>query len=127
MSDEELIEPGVDEVQQRYDATPAIPVKVEGPVSTHELPARTASMGSTTAGTTDPTQIVSADPRRKSVLVFTETQAVWVALTRADAAGSAGFSLPVNCGVTLLHTGQVWVRSKTGTATVSYVVENWAD
>jgi hypothetical protein len=121
------IEPGVDAVLQRETGIVAVPVSVVGPVRTHELPARTAALGNYSVASSTPVKIVSSDPRRKSILIFVEDQAVWVGYTRAQAASTAGFSLPAGAALHLDHDGEVWARSKTGTALVSYAVDQWAD
>jgi hypothetical protein len=132
----ENIEPGMDAVQQqRYDG-PAIPVRLDGPVQTHELPARRATSRNLTvadAASGDAAaaceQIGSKDLTRKYLYVLCTGQPIYIGHSRQEAAGNTAGILPVNVPLPMPTGMDIWVRCATAgqSAVVSYWSGNWAD
>jgi hypothetical protein len=122
-------EPDVDEVVQEEPTETHIqpvPVTIEGPVRVQELPSRVASTRSYILSTT-PEQILGADPRRRRALLVGVTNIIWLGTTPNDVTGPYPFALPVGVPIVLEHQAPIYAASATGTATLSMVVENWAD
>lgn len=135
---EDAITPDLDEVEQLEPEAACLDVDVRGPVRVHALPSRHAIMHQVTVGTT-PVQIMGRDLRRARVLLWAvaEAAAAYYVGTRDDetAAGTAAAALAAaddGSGgapmvLELRHSEPLYVRAVTGTVTVSFVVEQWAD
>lgn len=135
--DEDGLTPDLDEVQQHEPVAAVLDVDVKGPVQAHALPARHAVMHSTSVGT-GTVQLLGRDQRRGRVLLWAHAAAgglVYVG-TRDDevTAGTAavlvagpddGTAAPMV--VELRHCEPVYVRAASGSVTVSFVAEQWAD
>lgn len=111
---------------------PVIPVTVEGFVTTQEVPAvhSTSRNVSVTNVDTDAQELVGADPRRKSLMIWTETQGIYLCETRQGVIGVTpyGAHLAVGGILTIRHQNPIWIRGDNAAATVvSYVLEQWAD
>jgi hypothetical protein len=128
----------VDELQQHADdEVPALRVVLDGPAAVHELPARTAIMHQVTVGTSA-VELFSRDLRRARALVWAhaDTAALISVGTRQDEvqestcaqllAGQDDGTVAAQV-LELKHCEPVWAKTATGTATVSYVLEQWAD
>lgn len=122
-------EPDIGELQQDYDAHPApfsVPVKHDGPVSTHELPTRTADSRWLNVTATETTQVAGAELARKYLWV-TCTQAVYIGHDkRLVDMGEAG-QLPAGVLLPLPTAAPVYARAVTAAGVLSYWRGNWAD
>jgi len=111
---------------------PTIPVKVEGYVTTQELPAvrSTSRSISVTSTDTDAQELAGTDPRRKALTIWAETQGIYLCETRQGVTGTTpyGAHLPAGGSITINHQNPVWVRGDSASATlVSFLLEQRAD
>jgi len=111
---------------------PAIPVRVEGYVTTQEVPAvrSTTRSISLTNADTDAQELVGEDPRRKALTLWVETQGVYLNEARQGVTGATpyGAHLPAGGSVTINHQNPVWIRGDNASAAlVSFLLEQWAD
>lgn len=121
-----------------------IPVSVQTPVSTRELPARAGGYRRVTASLTEPQRVLGRDPRRKRVLLQVydatgTTHGVFYGTSRAEVAPPAPFA--ARLGVTLPAGGvpvaspvieltgmdELWVLADTAVCDVTVAAEQWAD
>jgi hypothetical protein len=113
------------------DTTRPIPVAVEGPVQTRELPAagypgyKTESNVTTALGV----KLLAMEPRRKYATVLALTQDVWISTSQAGAQSGAGGAMrwPALVPYVVGHLHEVWVCSVTGTTDVSVETVNWSE
>lgn len=130
--------PDLDELYQDEPAAAVLDVDVKGPVRTQALPARTAVIHSAVVGT-DPVQLCGEDKRRSRALVWAiaDATAPYFLGTRRDevqqetcgqllAVADDGTAGAVH-QVELLTCEPLYAMASTGTVTVSYVLEQWAD
>jgi hypothetical protein len=139
-------EPDNATVEQAEDAPGlgCIPVSVEGPVSTRELPAKAAGYRRVTASTTEPQRVLGRDPRRKRALlqvydVTGTTHGVFYGTTRNEVAPPAPFAarlavtlpaggIPVASQVIeLTGSDELWILADTAACDVTVSAEQWAD
>lgn len=111
---------------------PVIPVKIEGFVTTQELPAvrSTTRSISLTNSDADAQELVGEDPRRKALTIWVETQGVYLNESRQGVTGATPFGahLPAGGSVTINHQNPVWIRGDNASASlVSFLLEQWAD
>lgn len=108
---------------------PSVPVTVDGPVRTQQLPTRTASMRSIRITGTE--VIAGEDDRRASVTLVARsgTEGFYVGTSsQMVASGEAAF-FDSNIPVTLRTTERLYARSSDGTTMshLTVVQELWAD
>lgn len=102
-------------------------VGIDGPVRTQELPRKAASTIQKVVGATQSVQILRADHRRAIARVVSVGQNVYVAFSQAAAQEPQSMALwPQNVPLLVTADAELWVRSSTGTTTVSVVAEFWA-
>lgn len=130
--------PSLDELEQREEHAelpiPAVPVHVDGPVQTQELPPRTSVVRSMTV-TTEPQELLPADLRRSRALVWAIDGAVYVGKTSNDCrpstpgAPAPGARLPqTTTPVELRGFSRLWVAAVApGPVLVTVIAESWAD
>jgi hypothetical protein len=127
--------PEWDEVEQRDGLPeipiPAVPVHVDGPVQTHQLPPRTSVFRTITVGAV-PTELLARDLRRQRAYIYSFDQDILVALRQSEAGSAApytqgGARWPKGVALPLNGSAQVWVSAVTGTSSVTVVTESWAD
>ena len=107
---------------------PAVPVVVEGPVKSQQLPGIGPwAPGQLTIDAVTPQQIVGPDPRRKRLVVMAQSASVFLSDSSAGAAGNRRFRTPVDQRHEFTHTGEVWALGDGGTAIVSWYVEFWTE
>ena len=121
----------VEEIETDYgpagsDGYP-VQVRVMGPVYTQELPAGNSADGNFNATTTDAQSAFDANPRRKSVMFWCETNGIYFGKDRGSVIGGRSAHLPPGGSVTITHKDAVYMRGDTGTALVSYVQELYGD
>lgn len=130
--------PSWSEVEQHEELPelpiPAVPVHVDGPVQTQELPPRT-SVARSMLVTTEPTELVANDLRRASFLVIPIDGAVWIGKTTNEVRPTSpggrapGAKLPQSVqGYRLNGSSRLFVASvAAGPVEVTVVAESWAD
>lgn len=126
-NDERFDEPSVDDLLQAVQCEP-VKVEVAGPVNTDELPTflggvRTFSLAVSGAGV----KIANADPRRKSITIYSPDGDWWIGGSQADVEQSAGFYVGGNVPLTLTVRDELWVRNaEAAVIRLSVLVEQWA-
>lgn len=106
-----------------------LPVRVQGPVLTQQMP--TVSAGSRTetiAAAARSHRIAAADPRRASVTIIT-SQPTYISSSRAQVELGTAALIPANIGVVISHRQEIFVgmpATNSFPATVAVLVENWA-
>jgi hypothetical protein len=111
-------------------AMTAIPVVIEGPVRTVELPsAGNLIMGQRDVDNTTAERLFGRDPRRKKLTLFTSGGALRIATSQNECRAGSGAIIPTGMpGITITASSEVWVMASSGSATtVSFVSESWAD
>lgn len=119
---EHLPEPELEELQQHDVPIPAVPVNVIGPVTVHQLPARSGPAFAQPL-TTDFQRVLSVDLKRARANLI--GSAAWQ-YSRTGAAGS-GVPWPIAVPLVIEHGDSVYARVTTETATLSVITEVWAD
>lgn len=114
--------PDLDTLLQREDFGPALPVRHDGPVTVHQLPARSGPIIKT-ALTTDFQHILGADEKRKRVVLVCDVD--WE-LSRSGATGS-GCPWYAKVPLAIEHCDKISARVPTSTGTLTAVTEIWAD
>jgi hypothetical protein len=112
-------------VQDSDPCMPTVPVRVEGPVQVRELPALSGGWGTVdcTKGTT--VRLLSRDPRRKSCMIRSDTEDVYLAASQAGC-GLGAFVLLKNTAMVITACDGVWVVPVTGSTRVHVYSEVWA-
>lgn len=121
-------EPMLGELQQDYDAVSplTVPVRHDGPITTHELPTRTADSRWLNVGLTETVQVAGAELARKYCWVVT-TQTMYVGHDkRMVDAGEVG-QLPAGVLLPLDTAAPIYARAVTTAGILSYWRGNWAD
>jgi hypothetical protein len=116
-------EPG-DLLQEEDVYARAIPVCVDEPVRTHELPAKAGACYTVVAGTTGE-RILGRDPRRKSATIIGLTEDIRIGTTQANAV--AGARVPAVVPLVIATTDEYWAASVENTTEISVITEQWAD
>jgi hypothetical protein len=112
------------EEEQARNVEP-VPVVVEGPVRAQDVGSRSGAMRSVNVTQTDLQQLVGADLRRRSLLVWSDA-AVRLG-SREDVEADAAAVTPVNVLIPITHTDAIWVRGDAGAAVVSFILELWTE
>lgn len=134
--------PAIEAVEQEAPAAPtAVPVRVAGPVTTHELPSRRSAPFTTQVGC--PPEFVSLLgrelKRKRAILISSDKPFLYATVqaglsqalpaTAVVPAGAAWW--PAMTPLTLLNSDQVFVAcyssTSTDTATISVISETFAD
>lgn len=127
-------QPDNDQVMQdETPPMPVIPVRVEGPVRTQELPARSAGYA-TVLVDNGGTKILSADPLRKGAFLLPIEQDLWIGdsqakvLVRSATSTPAGALWPAGTPFPSATCDEVWVSCALhgSTTLVSVISEQWA-
>ena len=119
-----LQEPSNADVEQ-YEVTQlTVPVRVEGPVRTAELPSVTQGIGSDQLDTTGKL-LLSADPRRKCATLLPLDQNI--VLSHSQAGLANGATWPKLVPLVLTTADAVWAKSATSTTEISLIIEGWAE
>jgi hypothetical protein len=120
----EYPEPMLDELQQREPTMAAVPVRQDGPVTTHELPARAGTVFDF-ALTPEWQMVLPADPKRKRVLLVSATD--WEVSHSGGSAGRGGAYWPAKVPLEWRNTSAIYASVLTGTGLLSVIPEEWAD
>lgn len=121
----------LEEVLQEEPRTPlrlaSVPVTVEGPVSVQTLPARAGASFNRLllAADVPSTPILSADPRRRIARLICG-QNLTIGTDQASVTQAVAAVWPANTVCEITHQDDVWV-DVAADASVSVMVENWAD
>jgi len=121
-------EPTVSEVMQEevaHQRIDPVPVTVEGPVRTQELPAALGTERNYDT-TTTAQQLLGRDPKRKRVTLIGLTATHYVGKPDYIASGDAA-QLPANVPVTITHQDEIWVATVAATGSISIFVETWTN
>lgn len=125
---EDLPNPSVPDVQQREIPLPAVLVKPDGPVTTHELPTRRAAAFTEVLTDTTYHKVLSGpDEKRKRVVISTDGD-LFVSFTGATGSGMRLHGAAAIQGtVEITYIGAIWIAAVSGTVNVGFLVEYWAD
>lgn len=125
------LQPDTDDLlQEEQHAAPLtpIPVVVEGPARTVELPVERMVADQVDVDTITPIRILGRDPRRKRCVLMPSGGAVRLAASKKQCIPGSGAIVPTGAMLVLSAYGEIWVMASSGSATtVSYVAEYWAD
>lgn len=124
--DQDATDPTVDQVQadQRNDM-PAVPVRHEGPVLVHPLPARSGAARSYTI-TSAATPVLGRDERRKRAVVYSFTVGIAFGFTAGECQASTAAKWPIEKPLELENVDELWVRSTGGDTEVTVFDEHWS-
>ena len=114
-------QPDVPELLQREPVYPAVPVKMEGAVTAHQLPAKRGPAFTQDLSTTFQ-HVIGADLKRKRMLLISTV--AW--LYRTSTTG-VGVPWPANVPLELTHADHVYAAVPTSTGTLTVITEVWAD
>jgi hypothetical protein len=133
------IETDTDDVVQT-EAEPSlttIPVTVEGPTRTQELPAKASGMRLVTLTTNVPTRILGNDPRRKRAILIAFPLAgetvpgITIGTSRNEVTSPYSAFIPVVNGMShqlvLTASDELWVMANNDNTRVSVIAEQWAN
>lgn len=124
------ITPDPQEIVQAEDYGHPVDVSVCGPVQTRELPARPGGYKTDQNVTTSvAVKILPMEPRRKSAVLISTSQDIYISGSQAGAqAGAAGaMRWPAVVPYTVEHLGEVWVCAVTGTTDVGSESRLWSE
>lgn len=125
------------EVHQQPTGPLAILVRHDGPIQSHELPARCGAHSLDVVPTTgapggaQPVQISGRDMRRKRLVIISTDKPFYFGDTMSGVQQGKISIWPANVPLVVLHSDAIWVLcASTNTAdvaTISSFTENWAD
>jgi hypothetical protein len=115
--------PPLEDVQQREDYTPTVPVKVAGPVRTQDLPARSGPAYTVPLDSaSSPVRALYADLRRsRAVLVCASA---WQYRRNK---GSEACPIPANAMLVVTHGDEAYASIGSSTATLTVITEYYAE
>lgn len=105
-----------------------VPVVIDGPVRTVNLPAKSGGMFTVSGVDNNGTRLVSHDPRRRQVTIIS-TADIMIGGNQSQA-NLKGARIPANVAFVYHGLDELWgasVAVPPATADVSVIVENWAD
>lgn len=120
-------EPSVEEViQHEITEYPTIPVRIDGPVRTQELPSSSVASSNRIAETAA-SRLMGADPRRKIARILSFDTPIYIGEHQRDVDSGNAFLLPERVLYPITHQNEIWVAvaSPTGTSVVSVCSEGW--
>lgn len=118
----------LEEVLQEDTAVPAVPVTVEGPVETRELPALKASAFNTFISDVQAEKISGRDLKRKRAVLLTLDGNFIYGTDRTAVERGYGFIQVQNVPLELRNGDAIYVRCRfPGTIVLSVLLEQWAD
>lgn len=126
----ELIEPSDDEILQVEEYTQAIPVCIDTPVNTREMPSKFAGMNTVYGVTTSlAVRILFKDPKRKMATINALDQDIILGATQAQAQSGRGSGMrwPANVPFVITAYDEVWAVSYQSTTDISVAIETWAE
>ncbi len=124
---DELLEPSDAELLQEEEELKAVPVEINTPVNTRELPSKFGSMFTEKAvGTAVAVRILGRDPRRKSAKIIGLSQNLRFGPTQA-VAQTTGAEWPAIVPMVTDCFDELWVCATTSTTDISVIAEWWAE
>jgi hypothetical protein len=120
----EMPQPSLEEVQQREYTALVVPVRHDGPLTTHHLPARAATVFDF-ALTVSWQMCLAEDPKRQRATLISATDFRVSHTGGSDGRGGAYW--PAKVPLVLENTASVWVSVATGTGLLTVITEEWAD
>lgn len=107
-----------------------VPVVVQGPVETREVPAAGPAgyLTATAVGAAIGVKVLGLEPRRKSATIMALSQDIWISTTQAGAQAGAGGAMrwPSLVPKVIDHINEVWVCAVSGTTDVSVETVKWS-
>lgn len=124
-------DPTQEELDQREPADlQAVPVRIEGPVRSQQLPAQTWAAKTIELTDDETIRVLNRDPRRKRAYLLSNDGATWIGASQAGTL-NVGFRLPDGgldgLGLELTHSEEVWAVADGNTSNLRMVVEYWAE
>jgi hypothetical protein len=104
---------------------PPVPVVVPGPVRVQQLPSPVWAMVSYASVGTTPTQLLTAEPRRRKATIL--GSAAFRTGPSGAAADAQAAPWPANIPLEMTHDGEIWGRADTGTVNIMVLVEYWTE
>lgn len=116
-------------LQQIEGAGLAVPVRVRDAVRVQQLPTNAGPSRNLQVGPVDPVKILNADPRRSSATVIATGDAIFIGPDPGAVAGGLAARWPVAVPLTIRSQDAWYVRAETETktATVSVIIDQWAE
>lgn len=127
--------PDIDEIYQAEEhalpLTP-IPVTIEGPVRSQDLPSKTMVVTQlfldSTGGFIQPQRLLGDDPRRKIARLVASDQKIRIGTSQKQVMNADTCAIwPVGVVLPITATTEVWVAADTLTTRISCIAEQWAD
>lgn len=122
----EINEPSDDELLQVEEELKAVPVEINTPVNTRELPSKFGSMFTEQSVGSTAVRILGRDPRRKSAQIIGLSQNLRFGPTQS-VAQSTGAEWPAVVPLVTNCFDELWVAATTSTTNISVIQEWWAD
>jgi hypothetical protein len=134
--------PDIATVEQEQHGHASVPVVVDGPVTSHALPAKRAATQTLVVGVPPAAvSLLGRELKRSRVVLWSidkpflySTTAAAISTPLNSTAGinvQGAVTVPINTPIILLNADQVWVAcasvTATDVATVCSVIETWAD
>lgn len=119
--------PSIAQIEQEQLAPQAVLVIHNGPITTHELPARAGAAFSQICSTTS-TQVIGKDLKRKRAILLSTDNPFYYSSREISQVNSASAALwPINVPLVLQHGDEVWVACATASmvSTIAVVTENF--
>lgn len=114
---------GADVEQYEEPELSTVPVDVQGPVRTQDLPSVTQGIGQVSLDTTG-SRILAPDMRRKMATILSLDENM--VLSHSQAGLVNGATWLQNVPLVLGTADEVWAKSSTGTTELSIIIEGWA-
>ena len=115
----------LNEVQQVEESDHVIPVSVNGPVETRELPSKRTNPRTVAVTNGVGAKALSADPRRKFATIVARTNDIRLGANQS-ASVLAGSWIPNVVPLVVYGTGELWISGEGGDTDVSVIEEYWA-
>lgn len=114
----------LDDLLQEPAQVPAVPVRTEGSVLTHELPAKRVQLATDVVPQGSWTPLLPETAKRKRACLLSTDQSFYVSTTGAG----TGMLWPANQPLIFVHTQKIYVQSaNVAGSTISHYSELWAD
>jgi hypothetical protein len=120
--------PDAEDLVQDAEPTPAlmtVPVALDGPVRTQQLPRSSSGRRTVRVGTT-PRRVLSADPRRARTLILPQSNTITLGSSQSEATGTYAAVWPAWLPLELFDADELWIAAPAGDTDVTVITENWA-
>ena len=128
----DVSEPTLDVVQQEYQDTPnplaniTVPVRLDGPATVHELPARNANSRYVNTDPANLIEVLPFDLRRKYVVLLC-TQLVYIGHDKALTDRGEVGQLPIGVPITLPTSAPIFCKAVTTAGVLSWWAGYWSE